>query len=222
MKPQVFLSVGSATTQREEQATELVFRALATTGLSPLRMNKNTWNYKQPLKGIKEVIYKCNGIVVVAFQRYSFSAGAERQKDGSEKQLVNVKMPTVWNQIEAAIAYARGLPVFVLAETGLLEDGLLEGHYDWQVFWSDLSSEDLQSDRFFGFLESWKEDVIKFEESQSSALPSDIDLSKLSFVKLLGKLTIPQLWAMGSAITGILAGVATIAFRAGAGRWPWR
>jgi hypothetical protein len=128
----------------------------------------------------------------------------------------------VWNQIEAALGYAKGLPLLVIAESGLLEDGLLEGRYDWKVFWTDFTSEQLGSDRFIGFIESWKNLVLEREGIESQVGIMDNDLSKLSIRQLLGSLTISQLWAGISALFGLLIGVASAAFRAGAGKWPWQ
>ena len=47
--------------------------------------------------------------------------------------LENEGLPTVWNQIEAAMAYTLGRPLLVIVEDGLVSEGLLEGKYDWIV-----------------------------------------------------------------------------------------
>ncbi|WP_324831740.1 hypothetical protein [Alloacidobacterium sp.] len=219
MKPRVYISVGSAASSTQLQATDLIFRSLEAAGLSPLQMERNKWTAEQPLRGIKKVIGQCDGIVVIAFQRYQFPSGTERQKNGSEKELADIRMTTIWNQIEAAIGYTKGLPLLVIAENGLLEDGLLEGRYDWKVFWSDFSPEQLRSDAFIGYLESWKQLVLDCDKSER-----DLDLSKMSalqVIRLFGKLTVPQLWAAASAFLALLGGIAAIAFHAGAGKWPW-
>lgn len=233
MKPRVYISIGSAATPRQAEAADVIFHALETAGLSPRQMERNEWSAEQPLRGIKRVIDECHGAVVIAFPRYYFSSGTEREKNGGEKQLADIRITTVWNQIEAAMAYSRNLPLLVIAEHGLLEDGLLEGRYDWKVYWTDFASEELRSDAFIGYLESWKKLVLATEDSQKllleqeanqpvSPLNTDADLTKTSIAKLFGQLTIPQLWAASSAIVGMLLSVATIAFRAGAGRWPWQ
>jgi len=150
MKPKVYISIGSAAFSTQREASDAIFHSLETAGLSPRQMEKNEWTAEQPLRGIKRVIEQCHGIVVIAFRRYQFTSGVERQKDGGEKQLVDIRIPTVWNQIEAAMGYMKGLPLLVIAEQGLLEDGLLEGRYDWKVYWTDFSPEQLRSDGFVG------------------------------------------------------------------------
>ena len=239
MKPKVYISIGSAATTIQKQAADTIFRSLETAGLSPRQMERNEWTAEQPLRGIKKVIEQCQGIVVIAFRRYQFSTGTERQKDGSEKQLANIRITTVWNQIEAAMGYTRGLPLLVIAEEGLLEDGLLEGCYDWKVYWTDFSLEQLQSDKFVGYLESWKELVLEQNavfpppppplptptpSPSPSPSPSkeDVDISKLTWGRFLGMFTFPQLWGAISVVFGCLSAVAYVSYRAGLHHWlPW-
>jgi hypothetical protein len=169
------------------------------------------------------VIEECHGAVVIAFPRYRFPYGTVREKNGGEKQVTDIRITTVWNQIGAAMAYARNLPLLVIAEHGLLDNGLLEGRYDWKVYWTDFTPEHLRSDAFIGYLESWKQLVLACERNALVSLVNgETDLSKISIAQLWGRLTVPQVWAAISAVLATLAGVAAIAFRAGSGRWPWQ
>lgn len=224
MKPKVYISIGSAATAIQKQAADMIFRSLETAGLSPRQMERNEWTAQQPLRGIKKVIGQCQGIVVIAFRRYQFSTGTELQKDGSEKQLANIRITTVWNQIEAAMGYTRDLPLLVIAEEGLLEDGLLEGCYDWKVYWTDFSPQQLQSDKFVGYLESWKELVLEQGAVVTPPTPpkEDVDISKLTWGKFIGLFTFPQLWAAISVVFGCFSAVAYVSYRAGLHHWlPW-
>jgi len=67
-----------------------------------------------------------------------------------------VRLPTPWNQIEAAMAYAAGLPFLVIVEKGLREEGLLDRGYDWyvQTITPDIAA--LVSTEFNGILASWR------------------------------------------------------------------
>jgi hypothetical protein len=223
MSPKVYISVGNAANPVQRDATDTIFRSLEAAGLSPRQMEKNEWSAEQPLRAIKRVIRECSGTVVIAFPRYRFPAGVERERSGGEKQLSDVRLPTVWNQIEAAMAYTMDLPLLVVAEHGLLDDGLLEGRYDWKVFWTDFTPEHLRSEAFIGYLASWRKLVLEREtRGAPSAAGGGTDLTKMSLVQLCGQLTVPQLWATLSAIAAALAAVASIAFHAGAGHWPWQ
>ena len=152
-KPKVFISVGSNGSAAQRAATDQIFSVIQSCGLSPRQMEKNEWTSEQPLRGIRKVIAECDGAVVVAFTRYEFPAGIEHKKGDERAELRDTRFPTVWNQIEAALAYGRDLPLLVICEQGLRDDGLLEGRYDWKVFWTDFSTADLASERFSGYLE---------------------------------------------------------------------
>lgn len=220
MKPKVFVSIGSACSHQYSEAAEMIFRALETAGFAPRQMERNEWSAEQPLRAIKRVIDECEGIAVIAFSRFRFDSGTERKKDGGNQPLFNVHLPTVWNQIEAALGYARGLPLLVIAERGLLEEGLLEGRYDWKVFWTEFERDQFQSEAFVGYLESWKRLVLEKAESRSHR--AERDITKMSIGQVVRGLSVPQMWSALSAFVGLLIGVATIAYRAGAGKWPWQ
>jgi len=222
-KPKVFISVGSNGSQRQRDATETIFSVIAATGLSPRQMEKNEWSSEQPLRAIRRVIAECHGAVIVAFTRYEFPSGIERGKNDSSISLGATHFPTVWNQIEAALAYGRDIPLLVICESGLKEDGLLEGKYDWKVFWTDFQAADLNSERFSGFVQSWKNLVDEHVVATASATKSaDLDISKLSLAKLFGTLTLPQLWALLGVLASLLTSVAAAAYKLGGGKWPWQ
>jgi hypothetical protein len=222
-KPKVFLSVGSTGTKLQQDATESIFRVIEACGLSPRQMDKNEWSVEQPLRAVRRVMGECHGAVIIAFTRYEFPSGVERAKNASFKELGLTRFPTVWNQIEAALAYGRDLPLLVICEHGLRDDGLLESKYDWRVFWTSFEPEELRSDRFSGFMQSWKRLVdAHVEASRTMPGAGETDLSKLSVAKLLSLLTVSQAWAVLAALGSVLAAVAVAAFKFGGGKWPWQ
>jgi hypothetical protein len=113
------------------------------------------------------------------------------------------------------------LPLLVICEKGLHEDGLLEGKYDWKVFWTDFQPEELRSDRFSGYVQSWKRLVDEQIESAGKLKPVDVDVSKLGVAKLMSLITVPQLWALLATMASVLAAIAAAAFKLGGGKWPW-
>jgi len=235
-KPKVFLSVGGAGTKVQRDATDSIFAVIETCGLSPRQMKKNEWSSEKPLRAIRRVMNECHGAVIIAFTRYEFPAGSERARDGSSTELGPTRFPTVWNQIEAALAYGRDIPLLVICEHGLRDDGLLESKYDWEVFWTDFQPEDLRSDRFSGFMQSWKRLVDEHVEAsrvspeaakispapvQAAAAPAEPDLAKLGIGELLSKIKVGQLKPLFAALAAFLSFVAGTAYRLGGGKWPW-
>lgn len=221
-KPKVFISVGSNGSPYQREATETIFSVIAATGLSPRQMEKNEWSSEQPLRAIRRVISECHGAVIVAFTRYEFQSGIEKGKNDATISLDRTCFPTVWNQIEAALAYGRDIPLLVICENGLKEDGLLEGKYDWKLFWTDFHPTELSSERFSGFVQSWKtlvdEHVVK---EDSAGKYREIDIAKISIAKLFGSLTLPQIWAVLGVAATVLASVASASYKLGGGKWPW-
>jgi len=219
MTPKVFISVGSHPTPQQATAIEALFNTLSAAGLDPRQMDKNEWSFKQPLRAIKEVINDCHGLVLVAFTRFKVIDGWERKEKGPTS-INGDQMPTVWNQIEATMAYVRGLPFLVIAENGLRGDGLLEARYEWNVYPTDFSEADFRSERFAGWVKSWKVEVLRHAED-AQRKPMDVDAASLSIRALLSRMTIPQLWGFLTAILGALGAVATAAYLVGGGKWPW-
>jgi len=48
---------------------------------------------------------ECAGTAVIAFERMHFAEGVEFRGSPKQKPLEDVSVPTIWNQIEAAMAY---------------------------------------------------------------------------------------------------------------------
>ena len=95
---------------------------------------------------------------MVAYARYQIDAGLEL-REGGGKPLTSAAFPTAWNQIEAAMAYEKGLPLLVIAEERLRRETLLDSGNDVKPFLTALDQAIGSSDGFQGYLRSWKEDV---------------------------------------------------------------
>lgn len=105
-----------------------------------------------PLAKIREELSLCDGAVIVAFERIYAKEGRERKTPKNSEKLSNLKLTTVWNQVEAAMAYWLGLPLLIIREKGLRAEGLLE-QYDWYIHETVLSAETTQQEQFPGGLQ---------------------------------------------------------------------
>lgn len=129
-----------------------------------------------------------------------------------------MQLPTVWNQIEAAMSYSRGLPLLVVVEDGLRDEGLLESRYDWYVQRVSLTTDALATTEFRGVLADWATQVKAHAEGRSSNpdKPSvPVDPADVTVKQLLGALTVPQLWGALGAVGAVLVAVATLAYKLG-------
>lgn len=198
----VFVSVGSTATVEQEAFVRAVEDRLRSEGIVPHTVGRNTFSSDAPLLTVTELMDKCSGTVVIALERSYFPTGVDKRGGPEEAALADVKIPTPWNQIEAAMSYARGIPLMVIVEAGLKSEGLLERGYDWYVQSVKPEIAALHSNEFNGVLASWKEKMVK---GQTKATPS-MAPSELTVAELIGGLRPVQLWSFLAALAVLLAG----------------
>src|SRR5580698_5937848 len=130
MSQPIFISVGKTFNMQQEafvSAVETYFRGQ---GLEPRTIGRNYFRNDQPLKTVTECMNECAGAIVIAFERIHIDRGTEKRSSPDESEVSGMNLPTVWNQIEAALAYAAHRPLLVLVENGLKLEGLLQTGYD--------------------------------------------------------------------------------------------
>lgn len=198
----VFVSVGGTATEQQEAFVCAVEDRLRSEGIIPHTVGRNTFSSDAPLKTVTELLDRCSGAVIIALERYYFASGIEKRGGAKASALGEVKLPTPWNQIEAAMAYARGLPLMVIVEAGLKSEGLLERGYDWYVQSVTPEPMALNSKELNGVLASWKQRMLATPRKELS--PKDV--SNLTVAELLGSLKPVQLWSVLVALAAVVAG----------------
>jgi len=156
MSMKIFLSVGRTSTQSQEDFVRAIEGHLKANGFIPQTVGRTYFSSLQPLKTIDTLMRECCGTVIIAFERLYLAEATERRGSAQQCAVNNVKLPTVWNQIEATIAYMVGHPLLVLVERGIKSEGLLEKGYDWYVQWVELDTAVLTNPEFVGVFEDWK------------------------------------------------------------------
>lgn len=195
----IFVSVGSGLSSRQEAFVSAVEERLRLLGLNPRTIGRNAWSADAPLQAVTDLMKQCSGAVVLALERFQFAEGVERRGSIREGHLRNVCMPTAWNQIEAAMAYDRGLPLLVVVDENVRGDGLLEKGNDWYVLELPIDPASLSSAAFAGILENWRNRLgTQGREEVLRAAPPD--LSKMTLAQLIGTLRPAQLWATLGAL----------------------
>jgi len=156
----VFLSVGGGRTKTQESFVSAIKNFFISKGLDARTVDEYGATNRQPLKDVEYRMNRCYGAVVLAFERTRIEVGVSRPGADAERPLQNLKLPPVWNQIEAAMAYTRGLPLFVIVEHGLEYEGMLESKYDWRVKFVHLNESIVDDPEFLGIFEDWREQVL--------------------------------------------------------------
>ena len=211
----VFVSVGATANDTQEAFVRAVEDRLRSEGLIPHTVGRNHFSSDAPLKTVTELMDKCSGAVVIALERTYFPSGIEKRGGDNETALSETKLPTSFNQIEAAMAYTRGLPLLVIVEQGLKKEGLLEPGYDWYVQSVRPDVTSLNTLEFNGILASWKAKIIQ-SSSRKKILSSSVNPSELTVGELIKGLKTSQLWSILIALAGLVAG----AFALGAKFFP--
>jgi hypothetical protein len=198
----VFVSVGGTATEEQEAFVRAVEDRLRSEGIVPHTVGRNTFSSDAPLKMVTKLMDECSGAVVIALERTFFPSGIEKRGGPKQATIADVKLPTPWNQIEAAMAYSRDLPLLMVVESGLRSEGLLERGYDWYVQWVQPDAAALTSNEFNGVLASWKDKMV---QRPKKGLPSKA-VTDLTVAELIGGLKPAQLWSLLAAMVALVAG----------------
>jgi hypothetical protein len=164
----VFLSVGRTGTTEQSEFVAAVGSYMQTQGLALRTVGRNDFSRQKPLQRIAEVMRSCSGTIVIALERLYIIEGEELRGGVNADHLADVKLPTVWNQIEAAMAYILGHPLLAIVESGLRNEGLLEEGYDWYVSWLSLKPSSLLEPEFKKTFADWKRNVEKYQAGREA------------------------------------------------------
>lgn len=213
----VFLSVGATANKTQEDFVQAIEARLRTEGLTPNTVGRNTFSVDSPLTTVVQLMDRCVGTVVIALERSYYPSGVEKRGGAFETVLSETKLATPWNQIEASLAYSRGLPLLVVVEKGLRLEGLLEPGYDWYVQSVPLDVAYLNSHEFNGILASWKS---KIENSQnqppSAGKVAPTEIENMTIGQLVGTVKPAHLWSLVLSSAAVITG----AFSLGAHFFP--
>lgn len=203
----IFISVGGTANEKQESFVSAIESRLKSEYLIPNTVGRNKFSCDSPLKTIVELLDECSGTIIIALERTYFPMGIEKRGGRMESTISDVKFPTPWNQIEAAMAYSKGQPIMLIIEDGLRNEGLIEQGHDWYVLRVKLDNSSLYSPEFNGVLSSWKK---KVEEYQSKLITNvntkKIDPSTLTIGEIIKGLKPAQLWAILVALAGVISG----------------
>jgi hypothetical protein len=211
----IFVSVGATSNEEQEAFVRAVEDRLRSEGLIPYTVGRNTFSSDAPLKKVIELLDSCEGAVIIALERSFFPSGINKPGGPSETRLTNVRLPTPWNHIEAALAYSRKLPILVVVESGLKSEGLLENGYDWYVQWIKPAPSALTTLEFNGVLADWKSKVESYKAAPINV--QNVSMSKsptdLTIQELLGGLRPAQLWSLLVGLAAAAAGAFALGAR---------
>ncbi|MFA4902555.1 MAG: hypothetical protein WC600_07395 [Desulfobaccales bacterium] len=213
---EVFLSCGTPHTQGQEDFISAIEAQLKSHNCTPQTVGRSSFSGRQPVEASRDLIGKCDGAIVIAFERIRIIEALDKPDSPEQKEIKNESHPTIWNQMEAAMAYAQRVPILTFVQRGVKRQGMLSDRFEWMALETDLSPSFLKTDQFQQVFREW---LSYIQKNSTSLQKVDLDPAELKVGVLLSHLKTKQLWALIVAVSSILAGVATLAYKAGQLQW---
>lgn len=204
----VFLSVGSTYSKQQETFVGTFETFLGQNGCERLTVGRGNYFASQPIVAARELMQEADGVVVIAFTRHKVEKAIDKPGSNIEKEIINRNYPTVWNQLEAAMAFGLKLPLLVIIEEGLYQEAMLKDRLEYKVLVTELDKNFFSSEEFRGIFNDWK----RIAENQSEEKEQYIDIEKLTVGSVIRSMSPTQFWKVGVAIFALLASVAGAAY----------
>ncbi len=208
----IFLSVGTPDSGAQEEFISAVEAHLKSHNCVPQTVGRSKHSLRQPVQAARDTIGECNGAIVIAFERTRILNGLEKPGSNNPKEIRDESHPTIWNQMESAMAYAQRVPILTLVQTGLKRQGMLSDRLEWIAIETNLSPAVLRTEQFQQVFDEW---LALVKQSSSHAEGTDFDPSALKVGALFSQLTTKQLWGLFVVVAGVLVSVSTAAFKLG-------
>lgn len=152
VKRRIFVSVpvDDHLDERRKKLKAAVLKRVAQMGFEPQQFLVSGipagmgWNFAS----VDEVMKRCQGALILAFPRWTFS-------DGNQQ----VSFPTEYNHYEGALAHARRLPILTIAERGIEDRGVVWNGGGNPILWAPRDADEnwLESESFKHRFQIWEE-----------------------------------------------------------------
>lgn len=164
MKIPIFLSQPTPMDCKQKCFLDNFSKFLNDEGLCPLTLGVTNYDRSAPLKGIRRIMLESDGLLALALKRTHIEKGAVYRKC-DKKVIDDCWLTSPYCQIEPAMAFQLGLPVLILRDKDVLDEGLLEkgviGDY-MPVINMDMKEEScnyFKSEEFMTIFKQWEADV---------------------------------------------------------------
>jgi hypothetical protein len=205
----VFLSVGATYNEQQENFVSAFETFLSQNGCERLTVGRGSYFASQPIVAARDLMQTADGVVVIAFTRQLIEKAIDKPgSENDEKEIRNRRYPTVWNQLEAAMAFGLEIPLLVIIEDGVYQEAMLKDRLEYRTLVTDLNDELFSSEEFRGIFLDWK----RIAEERSKETVDHVDVKSLTVGKLFKELSPDQFWKVGVALFGLLSGTAVAAY----------
>lgn len=133
MKIPVFVSSPTKLNDKQQKVRLAIFAVLDAYGLEPRALGQSDYPTRLPLREVLTIAKRCAGAIILGFEQH-FAPSIEIRRGcaighggGTDN---DVCYPTPWNQLEAGILYALGMPQLVFRDDGIsggiFDNGVLD------------------------------------------------------------------------------------------------
>ena len=203
----VFVSVGTQYNDQQRAFVAALDSFLVANGCYKLTVDDRRSD--QPIFAARELMQDADAVVVVAFTRYIIKNAVEKPDSPDEKSLRNTRYPTIWNQLEAAMAFGLHLPLFVIIEDGLHQEAMLKDRLEFRTVITKLDKNLFSSETFKDRFKHW------MERAKAPRKRITSNIADATIGQLVSQLRPDQAWKIAGAIISIVTAIAIAAFSIG-------
>lgn len=119
MRIPVFLSSPTSLSTKQEAVRNRVVRLLNEFGMEPRALGRQEYPTDCPLREVAVIAKHCSGGVILGFEQFKATEGVSKPGTINAVEVKNQSFPTPWNNLEAGILFALGLPLLIFREDGI-------------------------------------------------------------------------------------------------------
>ena len=206
----IFLSVGATYNDQQKEFVNTFEQFLVEHECKRLTVGRGNYDARQPILVARDLMHSADAVIVLAFTRYVVTEATEKPESDEQQSINSRRYPTIWNQLEAAMAFSLGLPLLIIIEEGLHQEAMLKDRLEFRVIFTNLDPALFSTEEFLGTFKNWKQTVV--ERHSAPSLNKRRELDKYTVGQLAQDLRPDQLWKILASCFGVLAAVATGAF----------
>ena len=175
----IFLSRPTWMSEEFKEGFDNFLKFLETHELKPHTIGAGDYPNDAPLDEVISLMDQCEGAVVLGYPQIKVEKGMLKEAEIPSNNIKELYLPTEWNHIETALAYAKGLPLLVIHHMGVKRGIFDRGATNKFIYEVDLTYPGwpLLSE-ISGAFSKWKKDTIEVSPKGSPS-PDKIGLNDL-------------------------------------------
>lgn len=210
MSMKVFLSVGATYSEDQEQFVKAFEGFLIDNDCKRLTVGRDSPASRQPILEAHDLMQTADAVVVLAFTRILVVDAIDKPDSKDQKKINDTRYPTVWNQIEAAMAFGLDIPLLVILEKGLYQEAMLKDRLEFRVRTTPLDAGFFRSAEFKRVFADFKKIAEKRAAEKKPALEAQPD--SMTIGQIIKGLRPDQFWKVGTALFSLVSALVAGAF----------